>query len=92
MLNINLKINIMNSNLKSIVNNPISSSIGALFIIFGFLVYFVKTVVEFPYYIPMIAWVIGILLLFAKDKLLDILTLGLSRLVKNINNKIKEDV
>jgi len=80
----------MNKNLQKIIDNPISSSLGVLFIIFGFLVYFIKTVIDFPYYIPLIVWVFGILLLFAKDKLLDILTLGLSRLVKNVNDKINK--
>lgn len=82
----------MNKNLQKLVENPISSTLGVLFITFGFLVYFVKTVIEFPYYVPIITWVFGVLLLFAKDKLLDILTLGMSRLVQNINDKINKKV
>jgi len=82
----------MNKNLQKLVENPISSTLGVLFITFGFLVYFVKTVIEFPHYLPFITWVFGVLLLFAKDKLLDILTLGTSRLVQNISDKLNKKV
>lgn len=79
----------MNKNIQGIIDNPISSFLGVLFIVFGFLVYFVETKVDIPYYAPIIMWVLGVLLLFSRDKLLDILTLGLSGLVKNINTKVK---
>jgi hypothetical protein len=69
--------------------HPISSVLGLIFIAFGFVLFFIPTQFDFPNYTHLVAWVFGILLLKAEDKLIAILTLGLSTLIKDINNKIK---
>lgn len=73
--------------MKRIKENPISSALGLLFILAGFVFLFVETRYDLPLWSLSAMWAGGLLLLFAKDKLIDILTLGLSRLVKDVARK-----
>jgi len=75
--------------MKRFKQHPISSVLGLIFIAFGFVLFFVPKQFEFPEYTHFVAWGFGYLLLKAEDKLIAILTLGLSTLIKDINNKIK---
>lgn len=76
-----------NNNMKRIKENPISSVLGAFFIIVAFVLLFVKTNYDLPLWALGLVALVGLLLLFAKDKLIDILTLGLSRLLKDVTKK-----
>lgn len=71
--------------MKRIKENLLSSIIGLLFIVAGFVFLFVETLQEIPLYVVIGLWVGGVLLLFAKDKLLDILTVGVSRFLKDVS-------
>lgn len=74
--------------MERLKKNPFSTVLGLVFIIAGFVFLFVET----PQYdLPL--WGIGLMaacglmLLFAKDKFIDIITLGLTRLVKDATKK-----
>jgi hypothetical protein len=64
------------------IDNPVSSYLGLILIGFGLTLFFVPAVFEFPFYVPFIFVILGIGLIFAKDKLIDILTFGLSSLIE----------
>lgn len=66
--------------------NPFSSFIGVLLILFAGVLLFIPTLYNIPLWGVAIIAVSGILLLFAEDKFISILTLGLSRFVKNSTN------
>ena len=63
--------------------HPFSTVLGFLIIIFAGVLLFVPTLYEIPLYGIVLIFISGILLLFAEDKFVSILTLGLSRFVKN---------
>ncbi len=69
--------------------HPISTILGLIFIVFAFVLLFIPTLYSIPLWGIGLITVFGILLLFAKDKLVDVLTLGLSRFVKDVGNKVK---
>jgi hypothetical protein len=69
--------------------NPISTVLGLLFIVAAFSFLFIETRYELPLWSIGLVGVFGILLCFAEDKLIDILTLGLSRFVKDVSGKMK---
>ncbi|WP_416440450.1 hypothetical protein ACH3O9_11275 [Leeuwenhoekiella sp. A16] len=79
--------------MERIKENPLSTIIGLLFIIVGFsllIIYlFFETRKEISFFWVPGCWAAGLMLLFAKDKLLDIITLGLSRLVDDTVKKVK---
>ena len=62
---------------------PISTILGLFLFFSGFVLLFIETNYEVPLYVLGIMIIGGILLLFAKDKFLDILTLGLSRFIQD---------
>lgn len=70
-------------NLKNFKKNPISSVLGLLIIIFAGVLLFIPTLYDIPLWGIAIIAVSGTLLLFAEDKFISILTLGLSRFVNN---------
>lgn len=73
--------------MKRIKENPLSSILGLVFIIFAAVLLFVETRYDLPLWALGVCIAAGLMLLFAKDKLIDILTLGLSRLVKDVAKK-----
>lgn len=73
-----------------IKQQPISSILGLFLFFGGFTLLWVETNYELPLYVLGIMIVGGVLLLFAKDKFLDILTLGFSRLVQDGVDKVKK--
>jgi len=72
------------------LENPISSYLGLLFIAFGFVLFFVPTQFELPLYAPFLVWFLGLGLILAKDKMIDILTFGLSSLIEFLAGKFKK--
>lgn len=78
-------------NLKNLKKNPISSILGLMIIIFAGVLLFIPTLYDIPLWGIAIIAVSGTLLLFAEDKFISILTLGLSKFVNNKteNNNIK---
>ena len=69
--------------MKRFTEQPISTILGLFLFFSGFTLLFVKTNYEIPLYVLGVMMMGGILLLFAKDKLIDILTLGLSRFIQD---------
>lgn len=69
--------------------NPISTILGLLFIVAAFVFLFVPTLYDIPFMGLVGLWAAGLLLCFAKDKFLDIITLGLSRFVQDTNQRLK---
>lgn len=69
--------------MKNFKDNPFSTILGLLIIIFAGVLLFVPTLYDIPLWGVAIIAVSGILLLFAEDKFISILTLGLSRFVNN---------
>jgi len=69
--------------MKNITENPLSTFIGIAFIALAISLLFIDTI-----YSPLPLWALGIiavaglLLLFAKDKFISIITLGLDRFLK----------
>ncbi|SFU77083.1 hypothetical protein SAMN05216480_12314 [Pustulibacterium marinum] len=76
--------------MERIKNNPISTFLGFAMIVFAAVLLFVPTLYDMPLYGIGVIGVIGILLLFAKDQLVDILTGGLSRLIQDAAQKVKK--
>tara|TARA_B110000285_G_scaffold234059_1_gene309709 strand:- start:733 stop:966 length:234 start_codon:yes stop_codon:yes gene_type:complete len=69
-------------------NHPISTVLGLFFIAIALMLLFVETNYDLPLWSIGLIAVLGILLCFAKDKLIDLLTLGLSRFIKDTGNKV----
>lgn len=63
--------------------HPFSTVLGFLIIIFSGVLLFIPTLYNIPLWGISLIFVSGILLLFAEDKFISILTLGLSRFVKS---------
>lgn len=74
--------------MKRFKENPITSTIGVLFVLIAFALLFVKTNYDLPLYVLGVIAVFGVLLITAKDKLVDLLTLGVSRLIQDAGEKI----
>ena len=72
------------------IENKVSTYLGLIFIAFGFVVFFVPTQFDLSWWFPFILWIFGILLINAEDKLIDVLTLGLSRFLIDIRTHIKK--
>ena len=68
--------------MNRIKQNPYSTVLGILIIAYALSVPIANIIM--PFWGVLIILGIGILLLFAKDKLIDVLTLGLSRLIQDI--------
>lgn len=71
--------------MNNLKNNPKTSILGVIFIILGFLLLFIETKIEFPWYFIFILFVFGVLLLLAKDRLINVLI----EIFKNISDKVK---
>ena len=69
--------------MKRFTEQPISTILGLFLFFSAFILLFIKTNYEIPLYALAVMMIGGILLLFAKDKFLDILTLGLSRFIQD---------
>lgn len=69
--------------MKRIKDNPISSVLGLVLFFGAAYRLLIETNNEIPFYVLFMTMAGGVLLLFAKDKLLDILTLGLSGLIQD---------
>jgi hypothetical protein len=69
---------------------PLSTFIGLLFILMAFVLLFFETHYDIPLWGLSLLITFGILLCFARDKLIDILTLGLSRILQDVSGKIKK--
>ena len=69
--------------MKRFTEEPISTVLGLFLFFAGFILLFVKSNYDIPLYVLGIMIMGGVLLLFAKDKFLDILTLGLSRFIQD---------
>lgn len=63
--------------------HPFSTVLGFLIIVFSGVLLFTPTLYDIPLWGILLIFVSGILLLFAEDKFISILTLGLSRFVKS---------
>lgn len=74
--------------MERIKKHPISTFLGLFFIIAAFTLLFVKTNYDIPLWGLGLLVPFGVLLCFAKDRLVDILTLGLYSLVQDIRRKI----
>lgn len=70
--------------------NPITSILGIIFVILAMVLLFIPTLYEIPLIAIGLIAVFGILLIRAQDKLVDILTLGLNRFVKDITKPKNE--
>lgn len=70
--------------------NPITTTIGILFIVLFGVLLFIPSLYEIPLLGLCLLPVVGILLIRAQDKLVDILTLGLNRFVKDITKPKNE--
>lgn len=71
-------------------DHPISTILGLIFIMSAYVFMFIESRYDMPLWSIGLITIFGILLLFAKDKLIDILTLGLSRFVKDASGKLKQ--
>lgn len=70
-------------------HHPISTTLGLIFILFSGVLLFIPTLYEIPLWVLGLVVVFGVLLIYSKDKLIDILTLGLSRLIQDRIDKSK---
>lgn len=59
--------------MKRLKKNPYSTVLGVLFIIAGFVLLFVDTLYDLPLWVIGAMWGGGVMLLFAKDKLIEII-------------------
>lgn len=59
--------------MKRLKKNPYSTVLGVLFIIAGFVLLFVDTLYDLPLWVIGAIWGGGVMLLFAKDKLIEII-------------------
>lgn len=77
--------------MKNIKNEILSTLIGLAFIAFGFkILYDLDFEIDFEdnyFYLFIGLEVFGVLLLFARDKLVDILTLGISNLTGRVSSR-----
>jgi len=69
--------------MKRFTEQPFSTILGLFLFFSGFILLWAETNYEIPLYVLGVMMMGGILLLFAKDKLIDILTLGLSRFIQD---------
>lgn len=60
--------------MKRLKNNPFSTILGLIFILSGFVFLFVETRYDLPLWSIAVMWGGGLMLLFAKDKLIDIIS------------------
>lgn len=71
--------------MKNIKEHPISSALGVFLFILGTVLlianYFYDVKSPIPVYVPFGLLVFGVLLLFAKDRLIDVLLLGIPSLI-----------
>jgi hypothetical protein len=77
--------------MNRIKQNPYSTVLGILIIAYALSVPICIFNHIIPWYGFFVLLFIGILLLFAKDKLIDVLTLGLSRLIQDIILTLKKN-
>lgn len=64
---------IKSTNIMRLIKNPYSTILGLIFIAAGFVFLFVETIIELPLFVILGLWIGGIMLLFAKDTLIEIL-------------------
>ena len=76
--------------MENFKSNPISSALGLLIVAFAGVLLFIPTLYDIPLWVLGLIAICGILLFSAEDKFISIITLGLSRFVKNTtdNNTI----
>jgi len=65
----------------------ISTTIGLVLCLFSIALLFIETNYDLPLWGIGLIFVVGVLLINAKDKVVDIFTLGLSRFVKDVTSK-----
>lgn len=69
--------------MKRFKSDPISTILGLAFIVMAFVLLWKETNYDIPLFVLGLMVLFGLLLIEAKDKFLDILTLGLSRFIQD---------
>lgn len=74
--------------MKRFKENPVTSTFAIVLFVFAFVILFVPTLIELPEWSFWALIGTSILLYNAKDKLIDIVTLGLSRIVTDLADRL----